>query len=282
MSILENLQRGELDQRREQRVHGLVMAKITGRMPDGTFELGYLGMGKNAPSAPARMMMPMAGGKRGTYFMPEVGDEVVVGFETGDTNVPIILGGVWNGPSPPPAQAKATDMGNNVKTIVSRSGHEVTLDDTAAAGGIKLKTNGGHELTMDDTPPGKITLKSKGGISIVFDDATGTLTFTAPSQIILAAPGVALAAGGISMSPTPANPAQPPPPGQMSINAPLALNIQSTAIALNAATIALTTTGVVPASLVSIEGQPYGMHVHTTPPTPPPPPIMTGPVSPVP
>src|SRR4051794_25821380 len=111
-------------QRRERTVRGIAIAKVTGRMPDGTYELKYLGMGGDAPSAPARMMMPNAGNGRGIYWMPEIGDEVVVAFESGDSNSPIVLGALFNDESPAPDQAKPSND-NNIRTIVSRSGHEV-------------------------------------------------------------------------------------------------------------------------------------------------------------
>jgi phage baseplate assembly protein gpV len=166
--------------RREQPVHGIAIAIVTGRMGDGTYELKYLSMGGNAPSAPARMMMPSAGSKRGVYWMPEAGDEVVVAFEGSDSNSPVILGALYNSNSAPPDQAKPSND-NNVRTIVSRSGHEITLDDSPGAGKVTVKTNGGRSVTLDDTPPGNINMSTPSGISIELDDATGTLTLTAIS-----------------------------------------------------------------------------------------------------
>src|SRR5690349_3024519 len=119
MDFWETVLADKNEQRRENKLFGLYTAKVTGLMGGG-FELSYLGMGGNAPSAPARMMMPGAGKKRGAYFMPDVGDEVVVAFEGGDSNMPIILGGVWNSESPVPDQAKES-KDNNIRTLVSRS-----------------------------------------------------------------------------------------------------------------------------------------------------------------
>jgi uncharacterized protein involved in type VI secretion and phage assembly len=212
-------------QRRERTVHGIAIAKVTGRMPDGTYELKYLGMGGDAPSAPARMMMPNAGNRRGIYWMPEIGDEVVVAFETGDSNSPIVLGALFNAESPTPDQAQPSND-NNIRTIVSRSGHEITLDDSPLAGKIKIRTNDGRSLTLDDTPPGKITLETPGGVSITLDDASGTLTLSAPVAIVLQS-------------------------ASLQVNAP--------------ATIALTTTGTTLTSTVIIDGKPFGLHTHGIP-----------------
>ena len=258
-------------QRRERSVHGVVIAKVTGRMGDGTYELHYLGMGGSAPSAPARMMMPNAGNKRGMYWMPEVGDEVVVGFEGGDSNAPIILGALFNAESPTPDQAKPSND-NNVRTLVSRTGHEFTLDDSPAAGKVIVKTKGGRSLALEDTPPGKIKLETPTGISIEMDDATGSLTLTAPTSITLATASLQLLVGGMSVGPGAA-----PGTGTIAITVPAEVSITTASIALQAAMITLTTTGTMPTSTVVIDGKPFGLHVHGLPPPspiPPTPPVL--------
>ena len=86
----------------------------SGQETDEYYRLDYLTMGTDEPSsAAARVMMPMAGGKRGT--VPEPGDEVVVAFESGDTNLPVILGAVWNNNDHPPDQAKPSPD-NNIRS----------------------------------------------------------------------------------------------------------------------------------------------------------------------
>ncbi|MBX3306645.1 MAG: phage baseplate assembly protein V [Nitrospira sp.] len=245
--------------RRERSVHGIAIAKVTGRMTDGTYSLRYLGMGGDAPSAPARMMMPNAGRKRGMYWMPEIGDEVVVAFEGGDSNAPIILGALYNSESPTPDQATPSDE-NNVRTIVSRSGHEVTLDDSPLAGKILVRTKEGRTLTLDDAPPGKISLSTPTGIALEMDDGTGTLTLKAPVAIVLESASLALNVGGMSVAPGAA-----PGTGTMTITVPTAVSIQSAAISMNAAAITLTTTGTMPTCAVIIDGKPFGLHVHGLP-----------------
>src|SRR4051794_35013716 len=132
MSSINDWQRQQHQQAIERKNYGLVTAKVTGIMPDGTYELSYLTMDNGEPSAPARVMMPSAGAKRGFHFMPDVGDEVLVAFHCGDVNEPVILGAAFNDDSQPPDQARPSPD-NNCRTIVSRSGHEVTFDDTPGA-----------------------------------------------------------------------------------------------------------------------------------------------------
>jgi uncharacterized protein involved in type VI secretion and phage assembly len=246
MEFLDTVFADQDRDRRERSVNGIAVAKVTSRMGDGTYTVKYLGMGGDTPSAPARMMMPNAGKQRGMYWMPEIGDEVVVAFEGGDSNSPIILGALYNSESPTPDQAKPSND-NNVRTLVSRSGHEITLDDSPSAGKVVVKTKGGHKLTLDDTPPGKLTMQSAGGCSVELDDTTGTLTLSAPLSIVLQAP-------------------------TLSINSALGATIQATSVSVTApAGIALTTTGVMP-GLVMIDGKIFGLHVHAFPPPTPPPP----------
>jgi phage baseplate assembly protein gpV len=252
MDFLDSVFADQDKQRRERSVNGIAIAKVTGRMGDGTYTVKYLGMGGDAPSAPARMMMPNAGKQRGMYWMPETGDEVVVAFEGGDSNSPIILGALFNSESPTPDQAKPSDE-NNVRTIVSRSGHEITLDDSPLAGKVTIKTNGGRSLTLDDTPLGKVSLETPSGISIEMDDSTGTLKLKAPTAIVLESAIV-------------------------SMNIDTALNVTSGLISMTApAGITLTTMGAMP-GLVMIDGKIFGLHVHGLPPpaVPVTPPVYPG------
>jgi hypothetical protein len=259
MDALHALMAPQTEQSRKRLVHGLVTAKVRSREDDGTYRLDYLTMGSDEPSAPARVMMPMAGGKRGIYFFPEPGDEVVVAFEAGDTNLPVILGAVWNNNDHPPDQAKPS-ADNNIRTIVSRIGHECTFDDTPGAEKITLRTHGRNTLTLDDQPAGpKITLTTAKDCTLVLDD-------TPPGQISLSTPS------GVQITLSDAG-------GMLTLAAPLQINLQSALISMQANLITLTTTGSPTASLVTIDTVPFGLHMHapaelmTIPPT-------TGPVAP--
>jgi uncharacterized protein involved in type VI secretion and phage assembly len=190
VDALQVLMAPQTQQSRAPALTGVVTATVIGPVGDNLFSLNYLTMGADQPSAPARVMMPMAGGKRGTYFFPEQGDEVVVAFEHGDANFPIIIGAVWNQNDPVPAQAD-TSKTNNVRTIVSRSGHEITLDDTAAAQKVTIKTQGGQSLVLDDTGAGTVTLTAMGGTSITMDAQSITLSASG-STLTLDATGITL------------------------------------------------------------------------------------------
>lgn len=118
----------------------------------------------------ARIATAMAGEDRGTYFLPEVGDEVLVAFEDGDIHHPYVLGALWNGQDVPPEDN--ADGNNDRRMVRSRSGHELVFDD-ASEGTVTLTTSGGHELVLDDSSSGGIRLTTSGGHSVVLDDSGG-------------------------------------------------------------------------------------------------------------
>jgi len=134
----------------------------------------------------ARCATFMAGADRGSWFIPEIGDEVLIAFVAGNPRWPIVIGALWNGVDNSP---ETMDPGgeNNIRSITSRSGHRVTLDDTAGAEKIKLETQGGHVLNLDDGSGGVITVHHSGGAEIKID-ASGTISITAINQVSLDAP----------------------------------------------------------------------------------------------
>src|SRR3984893_17854918 len=82
--------------------------------------------GESGHDAWARIATLIAGANRGTWFIPDVGDEVVVAFEHGDLNRPYVLGGFWNSANSPP---ETMDVNNNKKLVRSRNGEQITLAD---------------------------------------------------------------------------------------------------------------------------------------------------------
>src|SRR5439155_6434459 len=120
----------------------------------------------------ARIDMLMAGSNRGTWFIPDKGDEVLVAFEGGDPRRPFVLGMLWNGNDSPPESA---DSNNYIKSITSRNGVKVTLDDTDGAEKFKVETPGGHSLTMDDAAM-QIELKDSNSNTITMSASGITVT----------------------------------------------------------------------------------------------------------
>ncbi len=132
----------------------------------------------------ARLATMMAGADRGTWFIPEVNDEVLVAFTAGDPRRPVVIGALWNGVDNPP---ETMDSANNVRSVTSRSGHKLTFDDTAGAEKVEIKTNGGHTFTLDDAAGGTVTLAHSNGATIKID-AAGNIEITANVKVKINAP----------------------------------------------------------------------------------------------
>lgn len=153
----------------------------------------------------ARMATVMAGPDRGTYFLPEVGDEVLVAFEDGDIHFPYVLGALWSNEEKPPEDN--ADGQNNLRKIRSRSGHEITLDDSERAEKVEIKTNAGHEVVLDDATGGeKIRIADKSGQNTIeFDANTGSIDVKSGATVSIESPmitikgkgNVSVEAGGI-------------------------------------------------------------------------------------
>lgn len=123
----------------------------------------------------ARLATLMAGGGRGTWFVPETGDEVLVAFQGGDPRWPYVVGALWNGQDDPP---ESMGPDNDIRSITSRSGITVTFDDTAGAVALTLETPGGQRVELSD-----------GGTTITVEDSTGNSVELAPGGITVTSAG---------------------------------------------------------------------------------------------
>jgi uncharacterized protein involved in type VI secretion and phage assembly len=126
----------------------------------------------------ARIATLFAGAGRGSFFIPEVGDEVLVAFEHGDPGRPIVIGSLWNSEDTPPETMDGEGK-NHLRAIHSRSGHVIRLDDNTEeqAAKVEILSQGGHQLVLDDKGgQEKIELTTAGGHTLTLDDAGGTVT----------------------------------------------------------------------------------------------------------
>ena len=143
----------------------------------------------------ARIAVPMAGDGRGTYFLPETGDEVLVAFEGGDIDHPYVIGALWNGEDEPPADNR--DGNNDLRQISSRNGHELTFDDGEDGGSVTIETAGGHRVILDDQSGGEtITIEDTGGNEIEFDTTSASLSISSNGTISIDAAMLELGATG--------------------------------------------------------------------------------------
>lgn len=131
-------------------------------------------LSKDVESNWARVAAQMAGNDRGSYFLPEVDDEVLVAFEHGNVDFPYVLGSLWNGKDVPPENN--SDGNNNHRTIKSRSGHIVRLNDTSGSETIEIIDKSGNKIVIDASK-NTVTIESQSDISI--KSTSGKLTMEA-------------------------------------------------------------------------------------------------------
>lgn len=115
------------------------------------------------------------GANRGFVFIPEVGDHVLVGFRHNDPNRPYIMGSLFNGKT-----GKGGGEGNNTKSITTKSGSTIKLDDSSGSIFIADKT-GKNLITIDGTDAitmlsAKTVTLSNGKSSITIEDEKVTIS----------------------------------------------------------------------------------------------------------
>jgi uncharacterized protein involved in type VI secretion and phage assembly len=113
----------------------------------------------------ARLAVPMAGPKAGTFFLPEVDDEVLVAFEQGDMRFPYVLGCLWHGGDPPAEPPQDDDAGKQ-RVIRSRSGLSIKLDDTDGAELIEIADSSGTSKIVIDAAAGTILVEGDKGVTV--------------------------------------------------------------------------------------------------------------------
>jgi uncharacterized protein involved in type VI secretion and phage assembly len=129
----------------------------------------------------ARLATLMGGNNRGSWFIPDPDDEVLVVFEAGDPRRPYVIGGLWNGSDAPPDSMDGSGA-NNRKVLRSRNGVKVTLDDTSGQEQMILETPGGQKVTLKDGP-GAVEIVDSNGNSVKLESSGITVTASAKVTI---------------------------------------------------------------------------------------------------
>jgi len=135
----------------------------------------------------------------GSFFVPEVGDEVVLGYFNNDPSHPVILGSLYSSKQVP-AYALAAE--NNTKAIVTRCKSKIEFNEEDKV--ITITTPGNNKVVLSDkdksillhdqndnkvelntsgitlTSPKDITLSAKGKITL---DAVGAISLTSKADV---------------------------------------------------------------------------------------------------
>lgn len=185
------------------RWYGVYPAKVTGlRDGDGQGRVRVSlpwapdANGGSGYEAWARVATLAGGNNRGTWWLPDIGDEVLISFEGGDPRHPYVLGGLWNGRDAPPESMDAGEK-NHKKVLRSRNGVKVTLDDEDGRERLTLETPGGRKLTLQDGP-GAVEITDGQGNTIKME-ASG-ITITANMVTINAGAKMDVTAGMVNVS----------------------------------------------------------------------------------
>src|SRR5690242_20386372 len=144
----------------------------------------------------ARLATLMGGSGRGSWFIPEHGDEVLVAFEGGDPRRPYVLGGLWNGSDSPPESMDGGGQ-NNKKVLRSRNGVKITLDDQSGQEKFIAETPGGRKITMQDGP-GSINIEDSNGNFIKLE-ASG-ITVNASAKVTVTASQAEITASVVTVN----------------------------------------------------------------------------------
>lgn len=129
----------------------------------------------------ARLANMYATGDAGTFFMPEINDEVVVGFLSDDPDYPVILGSLYSKKNKPPYKP---DEDNTTKAIVTKNQLVIEFNDEDKI--ITIKTPNGNTICFND---------DEGSISIN-DENSNSATFSSSGVTIESDSDMTLKAGG--------------------------------------------------------------------------------------
>jgi Rhs element Vgr protein len=108
----------------------------------------------------------------GAFFMPEVGDEVVVGFLNEDPRFPIILGSMYSSTNNKPFNGLNPDEKNTIKAFVSKSGINIKFDDENKE--LTLETPSKNTAILSDKDK-QITIKDQNDNCIIMSDSGITI-----------------------------------------------------------------------------------------------------------
>lgn len=193
MSLLETLGFDALQGDGDGRIFGVARGVVTdNRDPDGMgrvrVQLSWQAQGSGYW---ARTAAPMSGSDYGAWFLPEIGDEVLVGAEHGDPALLYVLGMLWNGKVKPPATN--ADGKNNLRLIKSRAGHRLLFDDTEGAPVLELKLADGKRVTVDKDG---VAIDDAAGNTIVIKSKSSEIAVTSTAKLTLKSAQIAIEADG--------------------------------------------------------------------------------------
>ncbi len=171
-------------------INGLQTGKVTkiDEDPDNSFriQISMPILGDDSEPIWARLATFYAGNGIGAYFMPEIDDEVILGFMGDDPSDPIILGSVFSAKIPMPETA---DSENTIKTLITQSKLQIKFDDKNKV--FTILTPGENTIVLSDQDKG-ILIQDQNGNKIQTDDSGVTITDKSNNKIEMASGGITI------------------------------------------------------------------------------------------
>ena len=139
----------------------------------------------------ARVVMLGAGKKRGAVFVPEVGDEVLVGFENGDVRHPVVIGGLYSSKTTIPKWD--VERGEiNSRSITSRLGHVIEFGDGTSPDKQHVLLELAGNKTKFRLGKDKVDLEAPSGVPIVLKSGEGSITIGKDGSITISGTSVTI------------------------------------------------------------------------------------------
>lgn len=150
----------------------------------------------------ARVAVPMAGVTHGHYFIPNVGDQVLIAFENGELSAPYVIGSLWSAAAPPPLPSPVPQ----IRAIRTLAGNQIVFTEAPPAITLQSGPTPPAAIPAPPTPAGPPTvILAPTGVQILFGlsvvnmtpdgiTITGTpnLNLTATGSINMTAPNITI------------------------------------------------------------------------------------------
>lgn len=126
--------------------------------------------------------VPYAGKEFGTYFLPEIGSQVLLAFHMGDINCPIVIGSLWNQTDVVPPET--ANEKNTVKKIKTKGGNVITISEESGKEKISILSKGELKAELDDENQKIILQDKEGKNAISIDSKNGTMNFKSEKKAV--------------------------------------------------------------------------------------------------
>jgi uncharacterized protein involved in type VI secretion and phage assembly len=148
----------------------------------------------------ARVAVPFAGGSRGAFFIPDVGDEVLVMYLSGDSRFPVVLGGLWNGHDTAPDAFGGSGDSVDRWTITGKAGTKIAIIEDSTGPAIQFTTPGQLTGKMTDAGGGSIEFTDSMQTSIKIDSSGVTINAPTAQVQVTAASSMSITAPQLSVN----------------------------------------------------------------------------------